>query len=229
MRFSSCFPFLGETAFVVPPRSIWPPAARRDAPPGCAGRARASFRCRWWRPCWPGSRCTKTSGPWMARANAWCRRAAGAVPHQCALERGDRPAHRQCASGIPRPASNSAAMPGCGPSCRLPMKRRTRAGPNPCAARCGCWRIPDSAANARAAGDAARSRNSSKARCRIWCCGESPAATAEPDSPDRPLAPRRPLKMLPEPHAAITHALAAFPVHSRRRTTPSIGSAAIIP
>jgi CRISPR type III-A-associated RAMP protein Csm4 len=27
VRFSSCFPFLGETAFVVPPRSIWPPAA----------------------------------------------------------------------------------------------------------------------------------------------------------------------------------------------------------
>jgi CRISPR type III-A-associated RAMP protein Csm4 len=25
VRFSSCFPFLGETAFVVPPRSIWPP------------------------------------------------------------------------------------------------------------------------------------------------------------------------------------------------------------
>lgn len=25
-RFSSCFPFLGGTAFVVPPRSIWPPA-----------------------------------------------------------------------------------------------------------------------------------------------------------------------------------------------------------
>jgi CRISPR/Cas system CSM-associated protein Csm4 (group 5 of RAMP superfamily) len=25
--FSSCFPFLGETAYVVPPRSIWPPAA----------------------------------------------------------------------------------------------------------------------------------------------------------------------------------------------------------
>jgi len=26
VRFSSCFPFLGETFFVVPPRSIWPPA-----------------------------------------------------------------------------------------------------------------------------------------------------------------------------------------------------------
>ncbi|MGC9951460.1 MAG: hypothetical protein ABSF64_34325 [Bryobacteraceae bacterium] len=26
VRFSSCFPFLGETAFIVPPRSIWPPA-----------------------------------------------------------------------------------------------------------------------------------------------------------------------------------------------------------
>jgi CRISPR type III-A-associated RAMP protein Csm4 len=26
IRFSSCFPFLGETAFIVPPRSIWPPA-----------------------------------------------------------------------------------------------------------------------------------------------------------------------------------------------------------
>jgi CRISPR type III-A-associated RAMP protein Csm4 len=25
VRFSSCFPFLGETPFVVPPRSIWPP------------------------------------------------------------------------------------------------------------------------------------------------------------------------------------------------------------
>jgi CRISPR type III-A-associated RAMP protein Csm4 len=25
VRFSSCFPFLGETAFIVPPRSIWPP------------------------------------------------------------------------------------------------------------------------------------------------------------------------------------------------------------
>jgi CRISPR type III-A-associated RAMP protein Csm4 len=27
VRFSSCFPFQGETAFIVPPRSIWPPAA----------------------------------------------------------------------------------------------------------------------------------------------------------------------------------------------------------
>src|SRR5437867_8559715 len=27
VRFSSCFPFQGENAFVVPPRSIWPPAA----------------------------------------------------------------------------------------------------------------------------------------------------------------------------------------------------------
>ena len=26
VRFSSCFPFLGDTTFVVPPRSIWPPA-----------------------------------------------------------------------------------------------------------------------------------------------------------------------------------------------------------
>jgi CRISPR type III-A-associated RAMP protein Csm4 len=26
VRFSSCFPFTGETAFIVPPRSIWPPA-----------------------------------------------------------------------------------------------------------------------------------------------------------------------------------------------------------
>ena len=25
VRFSSCFPFLGDTAFIVPPRSIWPP------------------------------------------------------------------------------------------------------------------------------------------------------------------------------------------------------------
>jgi len=25
VRFSSCFPYLGETAFIVPPRSIWPP------------------------------------------------------------------------------------------------------------------------------------------------------------------------------------------------------------
>ena len=27
VSFSSCFPFLGETAFVIPPRSIWPPAS----------------------------------------------------------------------------------------------------------------------------------------------------------------------------------------------------------
>jgi len=31
VRFSSCFPFLGETAFVVPPRSVWPPAAGTGA------------------------------------------------------------------------------------------------------------------------------------------------------------------------------------------------------
>ncbi len=30
VRFSSLFPFLGDTAFVVPPRSIWPPAVRRE-------------------------------------------------------------------------------------------------------------------------------------------------------------------------------------------------------
>ena len=27
VKFSSCFPFHGETLFVVPPRSLWPPAA----------------------------------------------------------------------------------------------------------------------------------------------------------------------------------------------------------
>jgi CRISPR type III-A-associated RAMP protein Csm4 len=27
VRFSSCFPFQGDTAFVVPPKSVWPPAA----------------------------------------------------------------------------------------------------------------------------------------------------------------------------------------------------------
>src|SRR5258705_13341773 len=27
VRFSSCFPFQGDTGFVVPPKSIWPPAA----------------------------------------------------------------------------------------------------------------------------------------------------------------------------------------------------------
>jgi CRISPR type III-A-associated RAMP protein Csm4 len=31
VRFSSCFPFLGETAFIVPPRSIWPPLASVSA------------------------------------------------------------------------------------------------------------------------------------------------------------------------------------------------------
>jgi len=31
VRFSSCFPFLGETAFIVPPRSVWPPAAGTGA------------------------------------------------------------------------------------------------------------------------------------------------------------------------------------------------------
>src|SRR5580693_7106183 len=27
IRFSSCFPFQGETSFIVPPRSLWPPPA----------------------------------------------------------------------------------------------------------------------------------------------------------------------------------------------------------
>jgi len=27
VRFSSCFPFVGETAFIVPPRSVWPPGS----------------------------------------------------------------------------------------------------------------------------------------------------------------------------------------------------------
>ena len=31
VRFSSCFPFQGETAFIVPPRSIWPPIAQVSA------------------------------------------------------------------------------------------------------------------------------------------------------------------------------------------------------
>jgi len=31
VRFSSCFPFQGETAFIVPPRSIWPPMAQVSA------------------------------------------------------------------------------------------------------------------------------------------------------------------------------------------------------
>ena len=55
VRFSSCFPFLGETAFVVPPRSIWPPAAGVGAGLSAVKtrwKARASFRCRWWRSCW---------------------------------------------------------------------------------------------------------------------------------------------------------------------------------
>ena len=31
VRFSSCFPFLGEFDFIVPPRSIWPPSAGTPA------------------------------------------------------------------------------------------------------------------------------------------------------------------------------------------------------
>jgi len=31
VRFSSCFPFLADTAFIVPPRSIWPPPAGLSA------------------------------------------------------------------------------------------------------------------------------------------------------------------------------------------------------
>jgi CRISPR type III-A-associated RAMP protein Csm4 len=37
--FSSCFPFLGETAFIVPPRSVWPPVPGVGASVG-AGRMR---------------------------------------------------------------------------------------------------------------------------------------------------------------------------------------------
>ena len=43
--FSSCFPFLDDIAFVVPPRTVWPPASPSgDVRRGCAGRARASCR-----------------------------------------------------------------------------------------------------------------------------------------------------------------------------------------
>jgi CRISPR type III-A-associated RAMP protein Csm4 len=37
VRFSSCFPFLGELGFIVPPRSIWPPTG---AAPLSAGKVR---------------------------------------------------------------------------------------------------------------------------------------------------------------------------------------------
>jgi CRISPR type III-A-associated RAMP protein Csm4 len=44
VRFSSCFPFLGETAFIVPPRSIWPPMARTGASMGASVSA---SKTRW--------------------------------------------------------------------------------------------------------------------------------------------------------------------------------------
>ena len=44
VRFSSCFPFLGETAFVVPPRSIWPPPAGIGA---SIGASVSAIKTRW--------------------------------------------------------------------------------------------------------------------------------------------------------------------------------------
>jgi CRISPR type III-A-associated RAMP protein Csm4 len=44
VRFSSCFPFLGETAFIVPPRSIWPPLASMGARTGASVSA---SKMRW--------------------------------------------------------------------------------------------------------------------------------------------------------------------------------------
>ena len=42
--FSSCFPFLDEIGFVVPPRTVWPPTSPAPCRRACAGRARASCR-----------------------------------------------------------------------------------------------------------------------------------------------------------------------------------------
>lgn len=45
VRFSSCFPFVGETSFIVPPRSIWPGAAS-GAPFG-PGTPVSAAKVRW--------------------------------------------------------------------------------------------------------------------------------------------------------------------------------------
>ena len=164
VRFSSCFPFLGETAFIVPPRSIWPPAAGVSA-----------VKTRWKSARFiplhlvaavvGGSRCMKISGRWMARANACCRR--DSRDHSAITCVGARPSIglRAMPSDTRRPASNSAGMRDCGRSYRFPATRRMRAGLNQCAARSGCWRIPDSAESAPAVGGAARSPNLSKVSC----------------------------------------------------------------
>ncbi len=58
---------------------------RRPNRPRFATRARTSFRFRWSNRCCPTKQSTKIAGPWMARANAWCRRDQGRGPFRVAL------------------------------------------------------------------------------------------------------------------------------------------------
>ena len=95
--FSSCFPFLDEIGFVVPPRTIWPPTRR----PPC--RARVRWKSARFVPLGVvqatprrARRSTRTTGPSMAPASAWCPPAAPrSVPHRRALERRGGPADRR--------------------------------------------------------------------------------------------------------------------------------------
>jgi hypothetical protein len=137
VRFSSCFPFLGETAFIVPPRSIWPPRG---------GGVVSAIKTRWKSARFiPLPLVAALLGGQPLHEDQWTVDGAS----ECLLPAGQPGPFRtsvrwsaavdrltgNARSGIRRPASNSAAMRDCGPSCRSPMTRRTRAGPNRCAAR----------------------------------------------------------------------------------------------
>ena len=165
VRFSSFFPFVGDTLLVVPPRSLWPPPGiHQDSLQGRALRSAFGDRIA----AIARKRSTKTAGPWMARASAWCLPNQGRGPFRVAL---------RSSAGVDR-LQNAAvevhstaclefrARAASGPSFSLPMKLPRRNGRRRFRARCCCWPIPAWAASGRAAGAARKRPSGSRGRRR---------------------------------------------------------------
>ena len=232
VRFSSCFPFQGDTAFIVPPRSIWPPIV---------GVSAARTR-------WKSARFIPLplvaailggqpphEGQWTVDGASECLLPAGQL--------GPFRANVRWSAAIDRLNGNaerhSAGVHRIPPRCRVVGYRFfcRRCGPRAlgrtgarCAKAAGGFRIRRG--TLARLGTQRPSRSSSKECSPIWCYRRCvrplpPSRRSQsrqrriPTRPNRPLAPSppRPRMRCPEPEAATTQhwLLSLFTPGSGRR------------
>ena len=173
VRFSSFFPFHGDTLLVVPPRSLWPPPE--------------STKIRY-----KGAHFVPLSvieslladkaideDRWAVDGESEClvpiEPGSRAISRRSAIQRRSGPAAATRRwKFIPRRAWNSRAGPASGPSCNSPTKLPRRDGKRRFGVRCCCWPIPASAASARAAGAARKRPNGSPGAATRRSCRAPP-------------------------------------------------------